>query len=266
MSDSPAISVNGVSKAYGPVQALRRTQFDFASTDSDTKTSASRGGSILCFWGANGAGKSTLLSILGGLTRPDHGTVNVFGKNPASSEFRRLFRPGFLLQSSMLYGDLTIRQNLDLASSLYQAPPDWRQKLIERFEIKGILDRTVRDCSPGMIKRASVVRALIGDPQLVVFDEPFAALDVEAQNEIVIVISELKEAGKLVLLATHKLEAVETLADTVIVLNRGAVVDQVRLAGAVSVSHPTSPINRLLGAAKVAGDEAVSSPEGRGTR
>ena len=260
MSDSPAISVNGVSKAYGSVQALRRIQFDFSATEPKTTSSVSGQGAILCFWGANGAGKSTLLSVIGGLTRPDTGTVKVFGKNPASNEFRKNFRPGFLLQSSLLYGDLTIRQNLDLASSLSQATPEPRAKLVERFEIKNILDRTVRDCSPGMIKRASIVRALIGDPQLVVFDEPFAALDVEAQNEISDVISELKAAGKLVLLATHKLEAVETLADTVVVLNRGSIVEQVRLCE--SASEPASVISRLLGPAKVTGGESSGLPVG----
>jgi ABC-type multidrug transport system ATPase subunit len=264
VSDLPAISVNGVSKTYGPVQALRRIQFDFAPADSITTSSKSGQGAILCFWGANGAGKSTLLSIIGGLTRPETGTVNVFGQNPASREFRQTFRPGFLLQSSLFYGDLTIRQNLDLASSLYQASLELRIRLVEQFGIRHILDRTVRDCSPGMIKRASVVRALIGDPRLVVFDEPFASLDVDAQNEIAEVISELKAAGKLVLLATHKLEAVEALADTVVVLDRGTIVDLVNLGE--SKSQLPSAVSRVLGAAKVTGCESAGLPGKGGER
>ncbi len=226
------IRLESVSKAFGPVQALRSV-----SLDADLST-----GVVLAVWGENGAGKSTLLSLIGGLSRPDRGKVSVFGSNPSSQPFRSFGRIGFLLQSSLLYGDLTVRDNLQLATDLKGAAAGPYASLCRRFGLDTVMHRRVRDCSPGMIKRTSLVRALIGEPELIIFDEPFSAIDLPMQEDLIALILELKTAGRSVLLATHRVDVLRRLADRVLILRRGELIQDLRLAG---ISRDSLTLDRL---------------------
>lgn len=234
MADPAVIELRGVSKAFGATQALSGISF----------TSAVSSGTIVAVWGANGAGKSTLLSIIGGIFRPDTGTVSLFGSRPNSREFRRKYRPAFLLQDSFLYGDLTVAQNLDLAACLAAADNQDVATLIRRFEIEPVLDRPVRECSPGMAKRASIVRALLARPRIALIDEPYSSVDMTIQDRITAQLSDLRKSGCTVFLATHRFDIVRQLADRVIVLFRGRLSDDIDLTGS---SREALTVERLNG-------------------
>ena len=200
-----------VRKHYGPIEALRGIDFAIAP------------GEVVALLGANGAGKTSAVRILLGLAKPTAGTVRVFGGDPRDAATRA--RMGAVLQVARVPETLRVREHIHLFSSYYPNPLPV-EEAIAAAGLQGLERRKYGQLSGGQQKRVLFALALVGNPDLLVLDEPTAGLDVEARRALWKQIRAFVARGKSVLLTTHYLAEAEALANRVIVLNHGSVVAQ----------------------------------------
>jgi heme exporter protein A len=196
-------------------------------------------GEFVAILGINGAGKTTLLKILATLMPPTSGQLQLFGFDVARHAVQARARLGLIGHQSMLYRDLTARENLELFARLYgvHAP---RRRAEELLSIVGMIDRAddaVKTFSRGMCQRVSIARALVHQPDLVLADEPFAGLDVPGTAAVERLLSDLHLAGKTIVMVNHDVQQSLRLADRVIVLGAGTIaIDQpARVADAPAI-------------------------------
>ena len=192
-----------------------------------------RAGEITVLMGPNGAGKSTLLGLLSTLRRPSGGTLR-FGEHDAV-EFGGELRSqvGLVAHAALLYRDLSCRENLIFFARIYGVPDPARvaDEWLARLGMTEAADRPVRHLSRGMTQRISVARALLSNPSLLLLDEPFTGLDFTAVEVLRDQLREARAAGKIVVVVTHDLEAMDGLADHVLVLVKGRLVAEHRSPG-----------------------------------
>lgn len=170
--------------------------------------------------GPNAAGKTTLLRVVAGLRTPDAGEVEVFGLHPRDRSARA--RVGLVAHQSLLYPHLTPRENLRLWARLYGVPDTQADGLLERLGVSPAERRPVSRLSQGTRRRASLARALVHSPALLLADEPFAGLDdsgAEAARGVIV------SAGCAALIATHQLERAADICSRVAALQSGHLID-----------------------------------------
>lgn len=212
-------AVRGLTKFYGSVCALNRVTLtlDF--------------GEKLLLLGANGAGKSTLLSCLAGIQRPEQGQLGLQleGVDSELTPVKRLPPTilGYVSQSSFLYNDLTLLENLTLAAALHGVAVP-QQEMTQKAEQIGLSSRDLRQlarvCSPGVSRRASILRALLHKPKLLLLDEPFTSLDAGGRSACgALIDSHLAEGGSLVIVS-HDQQTIESHRGRVVNLERGQTV------------------------------------------
>ena len=162
-------------------------------------------GEVVALFGANGVGKTTLLRILAGLARPDAGSVRIAGHrlNRRGESARRLV--GFVGHQTMLYNDLTCRENLQFYARLYglNSPHRRIDATLDQVNLLNRADRRVRTLSHGMQKRLSVARAILHEPAILLMDEPESGLDAASVATLGALLQDWVESGKTVLLTTH---------------------------------------------------------------
>lgn len=202
---------SGLRRSFGPVRVLHGVDLAVA------------GGQTLVIVGPNGAGKSTLLRILAGLMRADAGEVRVLGRvvGPGAPDARRPI--GLLSHRSLLYDDLTLRENLEFTARLYglSDPAGAARRSLEDVGLAARGDDVPRRLSRGLVQRAAIARALIHDPTLLLLDEPFTGLDAAAAERLRGMLAERLGGGRAMVLVTHQLEEAWELADRVAVLVAG---------------------------------------------
>jgi heme ABC exporter ATP-binding subunit CcmA len=204
------VRADGVTKIYGRQRALGGATFELSA------------GRICALLGPNGAGKSTLVSILSTLVRPTAGEVR-YGEIPHHEAARALRGAiGLLGHEPFLYGDLSARENLSFFERLY-GRSGGGEALLARVGLTEAAGRPVKTYSRGMQQRLALARALIGEPSLLLLDEPFAGLDPAGVEMLRDLLAERARAGAIVLVVTHDLAAVVGLAAHVLVLRRGKV-------------------------------------------
>ena len=181
-------------------------------------------GEVLGLIGPNGGGKSTVLLLLAGLVRPTSGTVTVDGVAAHDLALNAAGTIGLITAEPGLYPALTVRENLHWFAGLYgqgAAEVDGRlPTLLEGLELDAHLDRPAGALSSGQRQKASLVRALLLEPRILLFDEPTANLDALAADVIHRAIRARADSGIAVVLCTHDLRATEAICDRVLVLNR----------------------------------------------
>ncbi|MGH2398208.1 MAG: heme ABC exporter ATP-binding protein CcmA [bacterium] len=203
-----ALELRGVWKSYGETHALRDVWLGV------------RRGRVLAVLGPNGAGKSTLLRVAAGIARPNRGDVRIDGRSlAADGGVRRLV--GFAGHLSFLYGHLTAEENLRFYSRLYGSDPGHAMNQLDRFGLMPYRHRPVRTLSRGLVQRVSLARALLHDPQVVLLDEPFTGLDLEAARMFHGAIADLRGRGRAVIMATHAWADAQEFADEAVVLVGG---------------------------------------------
>jgi ABC-2 type transport system ATP-binding protein len=197
----PLLRARGAARRFGARTALEPCDLDV------------RAGETLALIGPNGAGKSTLLSLLAGALEPSEGRV----------ERAEGVGVGWVPQRPALYDRLTARENLELFARLEgdDAAPARAGELIQRFDLPD--DRPASAMSVGNRQRLNVALALLGDPRVLLLDEPTASLDPGQRRRLWEVVGALRDAGGAVVFATQNLEELDRYADRVVVLRHGRV-------------------------------------------
>ncbi|WP_409182779.1 ABC transporter ATP-binding protein [Amycolatopsis sp. VS8301801F10] len=180
-----------------------------------------RRGEVVALLGPNGAGKSTTIDMLLGLTSPDEGSVEVFGGAPrAALDSGRL---AAMVQNGFLLRDVTPAELVELHRSMFRNPLP-AEEVYARAGIGEFARRRCGKLSGGQLQRVRYALALAGDPELLILDEPTAALDVDARREFWASMHEFTATGRTVLFATHYLAEAEDYADRVVLMRHGKVV------------------------------------------
>lgn len=205
------IEVRNLHKEYGPKVAVDDVSF----TVSD--------GEIFGILGPNGAGKTTTVECVEGLRPADGGTISVLGLDPRRDRAELTQQLGAQLQESQLPEKTKVSEVLDLYSSFYKNPADWRE-LVEQL---GLADKTgtrFKKLSGGQKQRLSIALALLGNPRVAVLDELTTGLDPQARRGTWDLIEGIRDRGVTIILVSHFMEEAERLCDRVAVIDSGRVV------------------------------------------
>jgi ABC-type multidrug transport system ATPase subunit len=178
--------------------------------------------------GENGAGKSTLLRIIAGLSEPTEGTISVFSLPTREARSRM----GYMAHAPLLYDELTAMENLRFFGGLYGVTADAPlQDAIRRVGLDPDLPRRVGQYSQGMRQRLSLARAIFHSPELLLLDEPFSNVDPESASQIARLLASMRSAGATILLVTHQLGLLASMADEYLLLSGGKLVDRGVMSG-----------------------------------
>ncbi len=184
-------------------------------------------GEFVALLGPNGSGKSTLLRLLCGLTRPTDGVIRVGGWELPNEAHAVRSQIGLVSHKALLYENLTAQENLQFFARLYNLPPETIDSRIkELLSQVGLGKRSfslVRTFSRGMLQRLSIARALIHNPEILLFDEPYTGLDQDASQVLDDLLRKAQADGHTILMSTHDLTRAAILPTRVIILSRGVI-------------------------------------------
>jgi ABC-2 type transport system ATP-binding protein len=210
------LRARGLSKRYGAMLALDRVSFEIHP------------GEIVGYLGPNGSGKSTTVNLVVGLLEPTAGTLSL-GPHPLDTqpvEYKRLI--GYVPEEPYLYTHLTAVEYLTLVGRLRGIEERTLARrvlrLIDLFQLFEARYQTMREFSKGMRQRVLLAAALMHDPELIVLDEPFSGLDVNAGLLFRALLAQLANRGRMVLFSTHRFDMVQKLCSRVVMLSGGRVV------------------------------------------
>ncbi|BBH69590.1 ABC transporter ATP-binding protein [Actinoplanes sp. OR16] len=207
---APAVELGGVVKRFGPVTAVAGLDLRI------------RPGEVVALLGPNGAGKTTTIDMLLGLTRPDAGTVRVYGHTPQDAVALGLVSA--VMQTGGLLKDYTVEETVRLTAVLFGKPRTAVASALRRAGITDIGDRLVGKCSGGQQQRLRFAMALLPDPELLILDEPTTGMDVGGRHDFWNAIRADAQGGRTVIFATHYLEEADAYADRVVFVRRGSIV------------------------------------------
>jgi ABC-type multidrug transport system ATPase subunit len=200
------LSINQLSKAYGPIQALKGVSFDVPE------------GSVFGILGPNGSGKTTLLGIILDVLNADAGNYQWFGGMPNDIARRQC---GSLLETPNFYHYLSAMDNLRIAAAIKQRGDDDRLRVLEQVGLLQRKDSAFQTYSLGMKQRLAIASTLLGNPKVLVFDEPTNGLDPAGIAEIRELILKLNREGFTIIMASHLLDEVEKVCTHVAILKKG---------------------------------------------
>ena len=191
----PAVRLHGVTKRYGDLVAVDAIDLEVPR------------GSIFGLIGPNGAGKSTTFAMIATLLRPTSGVVEVLGERPAATPVRCGARMGYMPDVLGVYDDMVVDEYLRFFAGAFGVPAsaheDTVESLLELVDLSGKRDSEVNSLSRGMKQRLSLARALVHDPDLLVLDEPASGLDPRARVELRLLLGQLQEMGKTIIISSH---------------------------------------------------------------
>ncbi len=220
------IALDGLVKTYatsaGPIEAVRGVNVTIAP------------GETVALLGPNGAGKSTTIDMLLGLQRPDAGTVTLFDRTPEAAISAGMV--GAMLQTGSLIEDLSVGELVGMMASLYPDPMDV-DAVLDLTGIGKIAGQRTQKLSGGQTQRVRFAVALVSNPELLVLDEPTAALDVQGRRDFWDTMREFASRGKTIVFATHYLEEADAYADRIVLMAQGQVV----------ADGPTTEIKAMAG-------------------
>ncbi len=211
------IEARGVRKNFGETEALRGVDILVEP------------GQCVGLLGPNGAGKTTFIGILYGIVRRTGGELTVFGLDPAAQARDIKRRLGVVPQENALDEGLSVVENMQLYARFVGLAPEKRAgriaELLQYMDLAHKEDESIRALSGGMKRRLAFVRALLTNPELLILDEPTTGLDPAVRHLLWQKVSELRRAGKTILVSTHYMHEAEALCDRVIVMNHGQIAD-----------------------------------------
>jgi ABC-2 type transport system ATP-binding protein len=205
-----SIEIAHVAKSFGPTKAVVDVSFEVAP------------GEIFGLLGPNGAGKTTTIRLMLDIFKPDRGSVSILG-GPMTEEKKD--RIGYMPEERGLYQDVPLERclvYLGTLKGLSNAETHARLiPLLERFELAEHKTKKVKELSKGMQQKAQVITTILHDPELVIIDEPFAALDPLNTQLVKDVMGELRQKGATILMSTHQMHQVEELCDRILLIDEG---------------------------------------------
>ena len=227
-SNGTVVKTAGLSKSYKGVDALKGLDLNVPEN------------SIFGFLGPNGSGKTTTIKLLLGLTHPTAGSASIFGLDSTDESLEIRKKVGYLGQDPRFFDNMTARETMRFRAGFYYTGPSKaiESRISEVLELVGIADkadRSVKGFSGGERQRLGIGQALINSPDLLILDEPAAALDPMGRRDVLDVMRSLK-SETTVFYSTHILDDVQRVSDSVAILNHGNLVAQ-------------APIEELLGGA-----------------
>ena len=209
MNDTPVIQLRDLRKRFGEVAAVDGVDLTI------------RPGEVVALLGPNGAGKTTTVDLALGLSVPTSGEARLFGEEPRAAVVRG--RVGAMLQGGALLPDMMVRDAVALVAAAHRRPMSVDEAL-RRARCTEIAGRRVNKLSGGQLQRARFAVAVVSDPDLLVLDEPTAAMDVEARHTFWSSMREFTDAGRTVVFATHYLDEADTFADRIVIMRAGRIV------------------------------------------
>ena len=207
-SGTVAIETHGLSKHFGKLTAVDGLTFSVPA------------GTIAGFIGPNGAGKTTTIRLLLGLVRPDAGSATILGQ-PLTNSLGYLPRVGALIEAPAFYPSLSARANLEVLARLGGYPSSRVREVLDLVELSDRARDRVGSYSLGMKQRLAIASCLLGDPEVMVFDEPTNGLDPVGIAEIRELIKKLHQEGKTIIMASHLLDEVEKVCTHAAILRTG---------------------------------------------
>jgi len=215
------IKIENISKSFGDFVVLKNVNLEISK------------GETLVILGKSGTGKSVLLRIIIGLLEPDQGSIFINNYNITKINTKQLNqirkKIGFLFQNSALYDSLSVRENLEFAlrdrkDLSYKDITERVEKYLDAVKLIEAIDKMPSELSGGMRKRVALARALIIEPEIILYDEPTTGLDPITTREISYLISEVQKKFNLTsVVVTHDLECVKIVADKIAVLHNGEI-------------------------------------------
>lgn len=202
-----AVDIEGVSQRYGSMTVLRDLTLSLGE------------GEVLGLFGHNGAGKTTVMKLILGLLKASAGQVHVLGCRPAQAEVRRQL--GYLPENVTFYPQLSGRETLRYFARLKGAALTQVDELLEQVGLAGAADRRVKTYSKGMRQRLGLAQAVLGEPRLLLLDEPTVGLDPIATQELYLLIDRLRQRGASIILCSHVLAGVEAHINRAAILANG---------------------------------------------
>jgi len=204
------VEIEGIWKSYGKAAAVCGLSLSVPPQ------------SVYGFLGPNGAGKSTTIRMILGLQRPDQGRISLFGKALETERTDLLARIGALVESPSLYLHLTGRENLEVHRRLLDAPKRAIDEALETVDLASAAGQVVRGYSSGMRQRLGLAQALLGNPQLLILDEPTNGLDPAGIHQVRALIRDLpSRCGVTLFLSSHLLAELEQVATHVAIISAG---------------------------------------------
>lgn len=211
------LEVKTIHKKYGKFEALKGFSYEFTP-------------GVYGLLGPNGAGKSTLMNIIAGILGQTSGEITLDGKNinDLGKEYRKIL--GFLPQTSDYYKNFTAYEFLEYVAMLKgiadkTAAKKEIEKLLEQVNLSAVAHKKIGGFSGGMKQRVGIAQALLGNPQILIFDEPTAGLDPKERIRFRNIISELA-FDKIVIMATHIVSDIELIANNILIIKEGTIISQ----------------------------------------
>jgi len=216
MSES-AITINNLTKRFDDITAVDNLSLEIGW------------GELFGILGPNGAGKSTAVNVLNTLLEPTEGSATIDGHDVVfeAGEVRKVI--GVCPQEPAFYPHLTGEENITLMGDMHLVPKEVLKErvrtLVEKIGMEDHIKRRAKDYSGGMIRRISMLMALINDPKIALLDEPTVAMDPKSRHAVWDFIRELKEQGKAIILTTHYMEEAQELCDRVAIIDEGKLIE-----------------------------------------
>jgi ABC-2 type transport system ATP-binding protein len=215
----PTVEASHITKSFGPQIAVNDVSFTVEK------------GEIFGLLGPNGAGKTTAIRILLDIFKPDHGTVSILG-GPMTELKKNMI--GYLPEERGLYQDISLDRCLTYLASLKGLDPaESRQRInvyLERFDLVSSRRKKLKELSKGMQQKAQLIVTLVHDPDVIIIDEPFNALDPVNTQMVKDLLREQRDRGKTILMCTHQMHQVEELCDRLVLIDHGKVMLYGKLA------------------------------------
>ena len=210
------IKIENLNKNYGEKQVIHNINLEIKK------------GELCGFIGPNGAGKTTIMKILTCLLKPGSGNVYIKNFSVIDSPIDVKRHIGYLPENSSLYEDMTINQYLEFFSEIYGMDKKISKKrileLLNDLELNERADENISSLSNGMKRKVAIIRAILHDPEVLIFDEPTVNLDPITSSSVRKFMKELQRKGKTIFFSTHNLYEVESICERIVMINKGKII------------------------------------------
>jgi ABC-2 type transport system ATP-binding protein len=238
-----AVEVENVSKAFGTIKAVDGVSFNVES------------GGIFGLLGPNGAGKTTIIRLMLDIFKPDSGRILILGGAIDEAKKERI---GYMPEERGLYQDIPLERCLLYLASLKGVSPEAARRrageYLERFDLAEHRKSKVKELSKGMQQKAQIIATLLHGPELLIIDEPFAALDPVNTRMVKALLREQRAQGVTVIMSTHQMHQVEELCDRILLINHGQTmlygpIDEIRrrFSGNAVLVRSGQPLPQMAG-------------------